>query len=74
MGSGGLMRSIEGGIRFFFSSNLVRGVHVCSRVEATRRARKTKVTVSPLQSRAWSFAFLARFARRIKRKERLLVV
>ena len=30
--------------------------------------------LSLLQSRAWSFAFLARFARRIKKKERLLIV
>ena len=33
-----------------------------------------RACLSRLQSRAWSFACLARFARRTKKKERLLVV
>ena len=37
--------------------------------EATRNE-----SVSCLQSRAWSFAYLGRFARRTKKKDRLLVV
>ena len=66
-----------------FSSDLVRGVHARANVE--RRSRETRETraaaqeekrASPvsLQSRAWSFACLRRFARRTKKKERLLVV
>ena len=67
-----------------FSSDLVRGVHARANVE--RRSRETRETraaaqeekraspVSRLQSRAWSFACLGRFARRTKKKERLLVV
>ena len=56
--------------------------------EVERRSRETRETraaareekscraspVSRLQSRAWSFACLGRFARRTKEKERLLVV
>ena len=39
------------------------------------RSRETRETrVSPLQSRAWSFACLRRFAQRTNKKERLLVV
>ena len=59
-----------------FSSDLVRGVYACASVE--RRSRDTLETraapVSRLQSRTWSFACLGRFARRTKKKERLLVV
>ena len=49
--------------------------------ESSARARERHVRneggtspVSRLQSRAWSFACLARFARRTKNKERVLVV
>ena len=39
------------------------------------RSRETRETrVSPLQSRAWSFVCLRRFAQRTNKKERLLVV
>ena len=62
-----------------FSSDLVRGVHARASVE--RRSRETRETreaapslVSRLQSRAWSFACRGRFARRTKKRERLLVV
>ena len=60
-----------------FSSDLVRDVHARASVE--RRNRETQETraaafpVSRLQSRAWSFACLGRFARRTKEKERLLI-
>ena len=60
-----------------FSSDLVRGLHARAIVE--RRSGETRETraaspVSRIQSRAWSFACLRRFARRTKKKERLLVV
>ena len=43
--------------------------------EAARRKKRGRASpVSRLQSRAWSFACLGRFARRTKKKERLLVV
>ena len=45
--------------------------------ELRRETRETMARASPissLQSRAWSFACLGRFARRTKKKERLLVV
>ena len=51
-----------------------------ARASVERRNRETQETraaafpVSRLQSRAWSFACLGRFARRTKEKERLLVV
>ena len=50
-----------------FSSDLVRE---CTRARALsgEAARREK------RGRAWSFAFLGRFARRTKKKERLLVV
>ena len=59
-----------------FSSDLVRDVHARASVE--RRNRETQESkaaapVSRLQSRAWSFACLGRFARRTKEKERLLI-
>ena len=48
-------------------------MHVGASVEW--RSRETRETrVSPLQSRAWSFACLRRFAQRTNKKERLLVV
>ena len=58
--------------------NLVRGVHARISVERRSRERgaRNEGSGSPvlrLQSRAWSFLCLARFARRTK-KERLLVV
>ena len=63
------MRSIGVGIRLFFcSSDLMRGVHACLSVEAARRAQQTRAVVSLFQSHSWSFAFFARFARRIKKK------
>ena len=68
------MCSIGSGIRLFFFSDLVREVHSHTSVEAARSARETRTAVSPFQSRASSVAFLACFARRIKKKERLLVV
>ena len=68
------MRSIWSGIRLFFFSDLVREVQAHTSVEVARRARETRTAVSPFQSHAWSVAFLACFARRIKKKERLLVV
>ena len=49
-------------------------------LDCERRSRETRETraaareVSRLQSRAWSFACLGGFARRTKKKERLLVV
>ena len=61
------MRSIWSGIRLFSFSDLVRGVQAHTSVEVARRARETRTAVSPFQSRAC-------FARRIKKKERLLVV
>ena len=45
--------------------------------DARRETRETRAAASPvshLQSRAWSFACLGRFAWRTKKKERLLVV
>ena len=46
-----------------------------ARASVKRRSRETRETrVSRLQSRAWSFACLRRFARRTKKKERLVVV
>ena len=73
---------------FFFRFS--KGVHVRASVERRRReTRETRAAaqeekketiffraspVSRLQSRAWSFACLGRFARRTKKKERLLVV
>ena len=45
------------------------------RASVKRRSRETRETrVSRLQSRAWSFACLRRFARRTKKTERLVVV
>ena len=41
---------------------------------SARAREKRGLPVSRLQSRAWSFACLGRFARRNKKKERLLVV
>ena len=52
---------------FFFRFS--KGVHACASVEW--QSRETRETV---QSRAWSFACLGRFARRTKIKERPLVV
>ena len=63
-----------------FSSDLVRGVHGAARREtretraAARLKEKRASPVSGLQSRAWSFVCLGRFARRTKKKERLLLV
>ena len=57
-----------------FSSDLVRGVHKRSSVKREKRVRQPATPVSRLQSSAWSFACLGRFARRTKKKERLLVV
>ena len=71
VGNGG---GIWSGIRLFFFLDLVRGVHAHTSVEVARRVRQTRTAASPFQSRAWSVAFLAGFARRIKKKERLLVV
>ena len=49
-----------------------------ARASVERRSRETRETraspISRLQLRAWSFACLGRFARRTKKKERLLVV
>ena len=64
---------VEGG------ENLVRGVHARTSVERRSRERGARsegggFPVLRLQSRAWSFLCLARFARRTKKKERLLVV
>ena len=53
-----------------FSSDLVRGVNPRERRE--KRGRASPVSRPP--SRTWSFACLAHFARRTKKKERLLVV
>ena len=46
------------------------------RASVERRAREEREPRASrcLQSRAWSFACLGRFARRTKKKERLLVV
>ena len=44
------------------------------RSRESRETRAAAFPVSCLQSRAWSFACLARFDRRTKKKERLLVV
>ena len=52
---------------FYF--DLVRGVHAHARRK--KRGEKRASPVSRLQSRAWSFMRLARFARRTKMKERL---
>jgi len=72
---------------FFFRFR--KGVHARASVERrSRETRETRAAareekralffraspVSRLQSRAWSFASLGRFARRTKKKERLLVV
>ena len=54
---------MEGWIRSSFFSDLVWGVHARTSIETTRHTRETRAVVSPLQSRAWSFALLARFAR-----------
>ena len=75
-----LFFSLSFSLSVSLSSDLVRGVHARERVK--RRSRETRETraaarTSPvlrLQSRAWSFACLGRFARRIKKKESLLVV
>ena len=52
---------------FYF--DLVRGVHAHARRK--KRGEKRASPISRLQSRAWSFIRLARFARRTKMKERL---
>ena len=61
-----------------FTSDLVRGVHARARVERrSRETRERRVAASPvsrLQSRAWSFACLGRFARLTKKEDRLLEV
>ena len=61
-----------------FFSDLARGLHARASVEwQHRETRETRAAASPvsrLQSRAWLFACLGRFARRTKEKERLLVV
>ena len=50
-------------------------MHAAARREKRgRQPEEKKEPVSGLQSRAWSFACLGRFARRTKKKERLLVV
>ena len=59
--------------------NLVMGVHARISVECRSRQRSARsegggFPVLRLQSRAWSFLCLARFARRTKTKERLRVV
>ena len=64
---------VEGG------ENLVNGVHARITVERRSRERGARsegggFPVLLLQSRTWSFLCLARFARRTKKKERLLVV
>ena len=60
----------------FSSSDLVRGVPRARALsdEAARGEKRGRLPVSRLQSRAWSFARLGRFARRTNKKERLLVV
>ena len=45
-----------------------------SKGSARARAAKPRDARNALKSRAWSFACLARFARRTKKKERLLLV
>ena len=45
-----------------------------ARASGDGRSRETREDGARLQSRAWSFACLARFTRRTKIKERLLVV
>ena len=57
---------------FRFSESSAR-----AREGQSRETRETRAAASAflrLQSRAWSFAYLARFARQTKEKERLLVV
>ena len=54
-----------------FPSDLVRRVH--ARARRNKRGEKRASPVSRLQSPAWSFACLARFARQTKKNERLLV-
>ena len=63
-------------VRMVFWSGVVGpGTNFRSLARSSRETRETKASpVSRLQSRAWSFACLGRFARRTKKKERLLVV
>ena len=56
-----------------FIAIILSVIHVCS-LTPSLRGRRKGTPVSRLQSRAWSFACLGRFARRTKKEERLLVV
>ena len=62
----------------FIQSSRLRAVSDFVRVVHARASDETRETnaslVSRLQSRAWSFSWLARFAQQTKKKERLFVV